>query len=162
MRLDAIAYLWKQVGTSCIHLPQTHAIVKLMRDVVDILAPHVVLLTETNVPHAENVSYFGDGDEAHMVYQFSLPPLLADALQRQDATALHTWLDALESAGPGTTYFNFTASHDGIGVRPLEGLLTARAARAVCGIRAGAWWADQHEAEPGRQRHAIRAEHQLL
>ena len=124
VRLDAIAYLWKEVGTSCIHLPQTHSIVKLMRDVVDAVAPHVVLLTETNVPHAENISYFGNGDEAHMVYQFSLPPLLAEAILQHDATALCQWLRSLDATPPGTTYFNFTASHDGVGVRPLEGLLS--------------------------------------
>ncbi len=123
IRLDAIAYLWKEVGTNCIHLPQTHHITKLMRDVVDVLAPYVILLTETNVPHAENISYFGDGDEARMVYQFSLPPLLAEALLEHDATALDQWLISLDAARPGTTYFNFTASHDGVGVRPLEGLL---------------------------------------
>lgn len=124
VRLDAVAYLWKEIGTSCIHLPRTHAIVKLMRDIVDTLAPHVLLLTETNVPHVENISYLGSGDEAHMVYQFSLPPLLAEALLRHDATTFNEWLNALDTAPPGTTYFNFTASHDGIGVRPLEGLVS--------------------------------------
>src|SRR5690606_10582409 len=118
IRLDAIAYLWKQIGTPCIHLPETHEVVKLMRDVVDAVAPGVILLTETNVPHRENVSYFGDGDEAQMVYQFSLAPLLLDAFLHQDATPLNDWLSQLEPPRPGTTYFNFTASHDGIGVRP--------------------------------------------
>ena len=121
VRLDAIAYLWKQIGTSCIHLPQTHEVVKLLRHVVDLVAPHVLLLTETNVPHAENVSYFGDGDEAHMVYQFSLPPLLLDSFLNEDAKPLKRWLSDLEAPTAGTTYFNFTASHDGVGVRPLEG-----------------------------------------
>ena len=125
IRLDAIAYLWKEIGTSCIHLPQTHEVVKLMRDLVDAVAPGTILLTETNVPHAENVSYFGDGDEAQMVYQFSLAPLLLDALLSEDATPLNDWLTDLEPPRPGTTYFNFTASHDGIGVRPLEGLLSS-------------------------------------
>ena len=124
IRLDAIAYLWKQIGTTCIHLPKTHEVVKLMRDVLDSLAPHVLLLTETNVPHEENVSYFGHGDEAHMVYQFSLPPLLIDAMLHEDAGPLRQWLASLEQAAPGTTYLNFTASHDGIGVRPLEGLVS--------------------------------------
>lgn len=124
IRLDAIAYLWKQIGTPCIHLPETHEVVKLMRDVVDAVAPGVILLTETNVPHRENVSYFGDGDEAQMVYQFSLAPLLLDAFLHQDATPLNDWLSQLEPPRPGTTYFNFTASHDGIGVRPLEGLVS--------------------------------------
>ncbi len=123
IRLDAIAYLWKTIGASCIHLPQTHAVVKLMRTLVDELAPGTILLTETNVPHQENVSYFGDGDEAQMVYQFSLSPLLLDAFLTGDAGTLMRWLTDLEPPRPGTTYFNFTASHDGIGVRPLEGIV---------------------------------------
>lgn len=124
IRLDAIAYLWKKIGTACIHLPETHQTVKLMRDLLDALAPHVLLLTETNVPHTQNVSYFGEGDEAHMVYQFSLPPLLLDAFLSQDAGSLARWMTDLGSTRPGTTYFNFTASHDGIGLRPLEGLVS--------------------------------------
>ncbi|MGI9429731.1 MAG: alpha-amylase family glycosyl hydrolase [Bythopirellula sp.] len=125
IRLDAIAYLWKRLGTSCIHLAETHEVVKLMRDVLDQLAPQALLLTETNVPHEENVSYFGAGDEAHMIYQFSLPPLLLDAFLNDDALPLKRWLKDLENPPPGTTYFNFTASHDGIGVRPLEGHVAA-------------------------------------
>jgi sucrose phosphorylase len=124
IRLDAIGFLWKQMGTTCMHLRQTHAVVKLMRDLVDDLAPGTILLTETNVPHKENISYFGDGDEAHAVYQFSLAPLLLDAFLTGDATALNAWLSDLEFPGEGMTYFNFTASHDGIGVRPLEGLVS--------------------------------------
>lgn len=136
IRLDAIAYLWKELGTSCIHLPQTHEVVKLMRDVLDAIAPDVILLTETNVPHRENVSYFGDGDEAHMVYQFSLAPLLLDAFLCGDAEPLNNWLRNLEPPRPGTSYFNFTASHDGVGVRPLEGLVTAdRFERLVQAVR---------------------------
>ena len=136
VRLDAIAYLWKEIGTTCIHLPQTHTVVKLMRDLLDELAPGTILLTETNVPHAENVSYFGEGDEAQMVYQFSLAPLLLDAFLTGDAGPLTTWLAGLEQTRPGTTFFNFTASHDGIGVRPLEGLVSdERLARLVDAVR---------------------------
>lgn len=122
-RLDAIAFLWKEVGTSCVHLPQTHEVVKLMRDLLDDVSPGAILLTETNVPHKENISYFGDGDEAHMVYQFSLPPLLLHAIHSGDTQYLYSWLKNLSPPPEGCTYFNFTASHDGIGVRPLEGLL---------------------------------------
>lgn len=137
VRLDAIAYLWKRLGTPCIHLAETHAVVKLMRDVVDIVAPHVIILTETNVPHDENISYFGDGDEAHMVYQFSLPPLLLDSLLSRDARGFNKWLRELKPAAPGTTFFNFTASHDGVGVRPLEGLVPPeRVATLVEAVRA--------------------------
>jgi glycosidase len=123
IRLDAIAYLWKRIGSACIHEPETHELVKLLRDILQMLSPGVLLLTETNVPHAENVSYFGAGDEAHMVYQFSLPPLLLHALHTGDARYLTDWLAHLEPPPPGCTFFNFTASHDGIGVRPLEGLI---------------------------------------
>jgi glycosidase len=123
IRLDAIAYLWKEVGTPCIHLWQTHEIVKLMRDVVSLVAGEVLLLTETNVPHEENVAYFGNGDEAHMVYQFSLPPLLLHALHFGDAKYLVEWIKALGAPPQGCTYLNFSASHDGIGLRPLEGLV---------------------------------------
>ena len=123
IRLDAIAYLWKQIGTSCIHLEQTHEVVKLMRDLLDMVAPDVVVLTETNVPHDENISYFGSGDEAHMVYQFSLPPLLLHALVSGNASYLTRWADGLGDIPDRCTYFNFTASHDGIGVRPLHGII---------------------------------------
>lgn len=125
IRLDAIAYLWKELGTNCIHLPETHEFVKLMRTCLDLVQSRTLLLTETNVPHAENISYFGDGDEAHLVYQFSLPPLLLDAFLNEDASVISQWLTTVCDPSPGTTYFNFTASHDGIGVRPLEGIVSS-------------------------------------
>ena len=128
IRLDAIAYLYKIVGTSCIHLEQTHRVVRLLRAVLDAVAPHVLLVTETNVPHEENVSYFGDGaDEAQMVYQFSLAPLVLDAFHSGDARHLLRWAAGLQTPSETTTFFNFTASHDGIGVRPAEGILDAAA-----------------------------------
>lgn len=123
IRLDAIAFLWKRSGTGCLHEKETHEIVKLMRDVFDYCVPGTILLTETNVPHKENISYFGKGDEAHMVYQFSLPPLLLHALHTENSGYLTQWAARLTDPGKNMTYFNFTASHDGIGVRPLEGLL---------------------------------------
>lgn len=123
IRLDAVAFLWKEAGTGCLHLRQTHEVVKLLRDFLMVTAPHVILLTETNVPHAENVSYFGNQDEAHAVYQFSLPPLLLHGLLRGDARPVSAWLAENGSPPRGCTFLNFTASHDGIGVRPLEGLL---------------------------------------
>lgn len=123
IRLDAIAYLWKEIGSSCLNLPQAHEVVKLFRDILEMLAPGVLLLTETNLPHAQNTSYFGDGDEAHMVYQFSLPPLLLHALHTGSTRYLTSWVAALPELPPGCTFLNFTASHDGIGVRPLEGLV---------------------------------------
>ena len=137
IRLDAIAYLWKEIGTSCIHLPQTHAAVKLMRYVLDHTVPGTLILTETNVPHKENISYFGSGDdEAHMVYQFSLPPLMLDAIHSGKTDVLKAWLSNLKPVSDETTFFNFTASHDGVGVRPLEGLVSSeRIANLVSAVQ---------------------------
>jgi sucrose phosphorylase len=124
LRLDAIAYLWKEIGTNCIHLSQTHDMVKLFRAILDLVAPDVIILTETNVPHDENISYFGDGhNEAQMVYNFTLPPLLFYTMVKEDATVLSQWAKGLYLESANNTFFNFTASHDGIGVRPLEGIL---------------------------------------
>lgn len=124
IRLDAIAYLWKEISTPCIHLSHTHDMVKLFRKILDIVAPDVILITETNVPHEENISYFGDGsNEAQMVYNFTLPPLLFYSLVKEDSSVLSEWAKGLYLESQNNTFFNFTASHDGIGVRPLEGIL---------------------------------------
>lgn len=132
IRLDAVGYLWKEVGTTCIHLPQTHELVKLFRDLLDEVAPGVALVTETNVPHADNVRYFGDGhDEAQMVYQFPLAPLVLDAFRRGDATRLAGWARELSTPSADTTFFNFLASHDGIGLVPARGLLSTAEIEAL-------------------------------
>lgn len=125
LRLDAIAYLWKIPGTPSIHLPQTHAVIRLLRAVLDYVAPHVMLITETNVPHAENISYFGGGaDEAQMVYNFALPPLALHAVATGRVGALREWAAGLERPGDQATFFNFLASHDGIGLNPARGILS--------------------------------------
>ncbi len=132
IRLDAIAYLWKEIGTNCIHRPQTHAIVQLLRAILNEVAPYVMLITETNVPHAENISYFGDGfDEAQMVYNFSLPPLVLHTFQTGNAQALSCWAGSLELPSNQVTFFNFLASHDGIGLNPLRGILSEAEIEAV-------------------------------
>jgi glucosylglycerate phosphorylase len=124
LRLDAITYLWKEPGTPCVHLPQTHEVIKLIRTALEACTPGVVVVSETNVPHAENVSYFGNGrDEAQMVYNFALPPLTLHAIATGDARALRDWARGLQNPSDEATYFNFLASHDGIGVRPVEGIL---------------------------------------
>ncbi len=125
IRLDAIPYLWKELGTTCAHLPQTHELIKLIRDVFDVVAPHVLLLTETNVPHHENLVYFGDrGDEAQMIYNFSLAPLIVWSLFKGETTVLREWAQGIEWIGERATYLNITATHDGIGMRPTEGILS--------------------------------------
>ncbi|SEQ36845.1 alpha-amylase family glycosyl hydrolase [Microlunatus flavus] len=124
VRLDAIGFLWKESGTTCLHLPQTHTVIRVWRALLDAVAPGTRLLTETNVPHAENVSYFGDGtDEAHLVYQFALPPLVLHAFVAGSVARLREWAATIGPVGPDATWFNFLASHDGIGLRPTEGIL---------------------------------------
>lgn len=124
IRLDAIAYLWKEIGTSCIHLPQTHRVIQFWRDVLDELETGTMLITETNVPHADNISYFGEGrNEAHLVYNFALPPLVLHALLRGDASHLNAWAASLSLPSDGVSFFNFLASHDGIGLNPARGIL---------------------------------------
>ncbi len=123
-RLDAIGYLWKQLGTSCIHLPETHALIRLLREILQMVDPSIAIITETNVPNRENLSYFGNRNEAHMIYNFSLPPLVLNALIQGRSDHLKTWMMSMPPAPLGCAYLNFTASHDGIGLRPAEGLLT--------------------------------------
>ena len=123
-RLDAVGFLWKQPGTPCIHLPETHEVVRLLRTVIDHFAPGTVLITETNVPNHENLSYFGNRNEAHVVYNFSLAPLVVHSLLTGETRYLKRWMMSMPPAPLGCTYLNFTASHDGIGMRPAEGLLS--------------------------------------
>jgi sucrose phosphorylase len=124
LRLDAIAFLWKEFGTTCLHLPQTHRLIQLLRAIVDAVAPQTILITETNVPHAENIAYFGDGtNEAHLVYNFALPPLTLHAFHTGDARTLARWASELRLPSKQVTFFNFLASHDGIGLNPARGIL---------------------------------------
>ncbi|MGK7933059.1 MAG: sugar phosphorylase [Microcystaceae cyanobacterium] len=124
IRLDAVGFLWKKIGTTCIHLPETHAAVRIIREILQFLDPSIALITETNVPNRENLSYFGNRNEAHMIYNFSLPPLVLNALLQGSSKHLKTWMMSMPPAPRGCAFFNFLASHDGIGLRPTEGLLT--------------------------------------
>ncbi|MDQ7785540.1 MAG: alpha-amylase family glycosyl hydrolase [Desulfomonilaceae bacterium] len=133
IRMDAISYLWEEVGTRCVHLSQTHTIVQLFRDVLDCVAPHAAIITETNVPHSENIEYFGNGrNEAQMVYNFTLPPLVLHTFYSQDASKLMDWAATLEKVSDTATYLNFLDSHDGIGVLPVQDLLTPEAIDEMC------------------------------
>lgn len=124
IRLDAVGFLWKEPGTSCMHLPKTHELIKLIKAVLKEYAPDTRIITETNVPHEENISYFGNGeDEADLVYQFPLPPVVMYSILSGDASELSKWLAGLQLPSEKVTFFNFLSSHDGIGIRPTEGIL---------------------------------------
>ena len=124
LRLDAVAFLWKEPGTSSLHDQRTHEIIKLLRTLIDFYDPSVMIITETNVPNRDNLTYFGNSNEAHAIYNFSLPPLMVHTLLTGDCRHLKTWMMSMPPARGGTTYFNFLASHDGIGMRPADGLLS--------------------------------------
>ncbi|KFC09873.1 putative sucrose phosphorylase [Trabulsiella guamensis ATCC 49490] len=124
IRLDAVGFMWKTPGTSCLHLEKTHQLIQIFRAIVDVVAPGTVIITETNVPHKDNIAYYGNGyNEAQMVYQFSLPPLILHAMHCGNVQTLCHWAQGLKLPSKKTTWFNFLASHDGIGLNPLRGLL---------------------------------------
>ncbi|TNF76325.1 MAG: sugar phosphorylase, partial [Acidobacteria bacterium] len=126
IRLDAATYLWAELGTECAHLKQTHALIKLFRAVLDVVAPRVALVSETNVPHEDNISYFGDGtNEAQMIYNFALPPLVLLSFQTGDSSHLSRWASSLERVSDRATYFNFLDSHDGVGLLPIKDIVPA-------------------------------------
>ena len=122
-RLDAVAFLWKEIGTNCLNLEQTHEVVRLLRSLIEQALPNAIIITETNIPNRENLAYFGNANEAHCIYNFSLPPLLVNTLVSGNCDYLKQWMMSMPPARNGTAYFNFIASHDGIGLRPAEGLL---------------------------------------
>lgn len=123
IRLDAVTYLWRELGTRCASLKETHEVIKLFRNALDVAAPEVTIITETNVPHEENIFYFGNGgDEAHMVYNFALPPLVLHTFYSENAEAVSKWAGDLKYI-PNTTYFNFLDSHDGIGLMGVNSIL---------------------------------------
>ena len=124
LRLDAVGFIWKEPGTTCLHLPKAHLIVKILRIIVSNLSTEGILITETNVPQKENLSYLIPEDEAHMAYNFPLPPLVLEAVIASKADILNCWISEWPNLPPNTTLFNFTASHDGIGLRALEGLMS--------------------------------------
>ena len=122
-RLDAVAFLWKEIGGPCINLDQTHEIIRLLRCLIEHALPEAIIITETNIPNRQNLTYFGNANEAHCIYNFSLPPLLINTLITGSCLHLKSWLMSMPPAQSGTCYFNFIASHDGVGLRPTEGLL---------------------------------------
>ncbi len=125
LRLDAVTYIWADPGTECVHLPETHAVIKLLRDVLDVAAPGVAIITETNVPHEDNISYFGNGsDEAHMVYNFALPPLVLYTFYSESATAISKWAQGMKNPSGMATFFNMLDTHDGVGIMGVKGILS--------------------------------------
>ena len=84
-------------GTTCLHLEQTHRAIQLMRSVLDAVAPDVQLITETNVPHIDNISFLmRELFRPQLVYNFALPPLVFHTLRTGHAGQLRTWAQSLK------------------------------------------------------------------
>ncbi|MEA2086497.1 MAG: sugar phosphorylase [Candidatus Caldatribacteriota bacterium] len=127
IRMDAIGHIWKKLGTSCINLKETHYVIQLIRAILDEIFPGTLLLTQTNVPHKENISYFGNGyDEVQLVYQFALPLLVLHTFYAGDASRLLKWAFGVKNVSDKTAFFNVLATHDGLGVVPVKAILTDR------------------------------------
>ncbi|HKI50289.1 MAG TPA: sugar phosphorylase [Desulfobacteria bacterium] len=120
IRLDAIAYVWKDLGTDCVNLPQTHEIVKLLRTVAEFAAPYAVIVTEVNFPYKDNVSYIEARHEANLAYHFALPPLVIDGFAQGDASILQEETARIRQDLP---FMNFLSSHDGIGLLSARDIL---------------------------------------
>ena len=123
LRLDAVGFVWKEEGTTCLHRPQAYTVVRILRQLLESVSSRGVVVTETNVPEQENLSYLRSGQDAHLAYNFPLPPLLVEALISRRADLLNQWLSRWPELPTGSSLLNFSACHDGIGLRPLEGLM---------------------------------------
>jgi sucrose phosphorylase len=182
LRLDAVGFIWKEPGTTCLHLPKAHSIVKILRILLNYLLKDGVLITETNVPQKENLSYLIPKDEADMAYNFPLPPLLLESIITSRADILNSWICDWPELPETTTLFNFTASHDGVGLRALEGLMNEQRIKELlinCEKRGGlvshrrlsngedkpyelniSWWSAMED--PGRDSNRFQYERFLL
>ncbi|MAI84816.1 MAG: hypothetical protein CMM91_07780 [Rickettsiales bacterium] len=95
----------------------------MIRLLVENYSTKCILITETNIPSDENLSYFGNNNEAHCIYNFSLAPLLIHAIISGNSSYLKRWSRSMPPAQIGNAYLNFLSTHDGIGMRPLEGII---------------------------------------
>jgi len=113
-RVDAIPYIWKEEGTECENLKQTHLIVKFFRAILDYINPGSLLLAEACQLPAKVVEYMGDGDECHAAYHFPLMPRMFKAIARQSGKPIEEILSrevTPELPGNGQ-WFTFLRCHD--------------------------------------------------
>jgi maltose alpha-D-glucosyltransferase/alpha-amylase len=111
-RADAVPYLIERAGTNCENLPETHEILKSIRDYLDANYEEKVLLAEAN-QWPENVRpYFGDGDEFHMGFHFPVMPRIFMAMRRGDATPIHWIISKTPAIPDNTQWCIFLRNHD--------------------------------------------------
>lgn len=136
IRLDAFVYVWKRAGTSCVNQPENHELIGLFQDVLAAAGcgATAILPSITNVSQAENYAYFPErkgARKADLIYHLPLSALLLHALYAHDAGTLTRWLRDLPPAPPGCAYLNLAATHDGVGLTWLKGILPEAEVQAV-------------------------------
>ncbi len=127
IRLDAIAYVWKEAGTPCFNHHKTHILTQLFHDILKKIDPNVWIITETVLSHKENISYFGNGkNEAHLVYNFALETLFLSMFLKQDSSIASRWINSIKNTSDQNSFLNLSVSHDGIHTIPVKGILSIK------------------------------------
>lgn len=111
-RVDAVPYLFEREGSNCENLPETHTFCKAMRSLVDKQYPGTLLLAEANQWPSELVSYFGQGDEFHMAFNFPLMPRVFLAIGREDSRPIVEIIESLPNIPSSCQWALFLRNHD--------------------------------------------------
>lgn len=117
IRLDAVPYIWKQLGTSCRNLPQVHTIVRMMRLICEIVCPSVLLLGEVVMEPSKVAPYFGTKDrpECHMLYNVTTMATIWNTVATRDVRLLQVQLEKLFMLPDDFVFLNYIRCHDDIG-----------------------------------------------
>jgi len=132
IRLDAVAYIWKNIFSTSIHEPGTHALLRIIRRIITRVSPDTRLVAEVNEPQERIVSYLGTRRrrECDLVYQFTHFPLAAYSVLTGDGRPYAQWLKSLGPFG-GRQFITILGSHDGMGLKPAYGWLSPKKIKAL-------------------------------
>lgn len=117
IRLDAVPYIWKQIGTNCRNLPQVHTLVRMMRIISEIVCPGVLLLGEVVMEPSKVVPYFGtvDKPECHMLYNVTTMASTWNTIATKDVGLLKRQMDQVCALPKNYVFLNYLRCHDDIG-----------------------------------------------
>lgn len=124
IRLDAIGYIWKRLGSTSLHEPEVHALLAATKEVLTLASPHVITIAEVNEPQDKAFTYLGttEKEESDLVYQFAHFPLAIHALLTQNGQYYTEWLSSLFEVD-GRQFVTVLGSHDGLGLKPVRNIL---------------------------------------
>lgn len=117
IRLDAVPYIWKQIGTNCRNLPQVHTLVRMMRIISEIVCPGVLLLGEVVMEPSKVVPYFGtvDKPECHMLYNVTTMASTWNTIATKNVGLLKRQMDQVCALPKNYVFLNYLRCHDDIG-----------------------------------------------